>query len=171
MSQATCIDCAQAHVTVVASRPVPAFASQNARAAASEATALYDRGWFCGEAVLKVVNARAPRPLPDSVVRLGSGFCEGMGGAGCTCGALAGAVMAIGLLRGREEATEEWEPSFDASRELHDWFHESFRASCCRTIVRPFGGMEGEGRHEHCAAITGATAGRVVELAESHGWL
>lgn len=172
MSDTVCTEC-EASVVKGALRvaTMPEFASARATEAARAAARLYDEGYFCGEAVLKVVNALAPEPLPPSLVRLGSGFCEGMGGAGCTCGALAGGVMAIGLLAGRESAGDAWEPSFFPSGALHDRFKATFKAGCCRTIVRPFGGMEGAGRHEHCAIVTGAATGWVIEIAEQQGWL
>jgi C_GCAxxG_C_C family probable redox protein len=172
VTQSACAECEErAVVALVAPTTMPTFSSAKAARAANEAASCYDEGYFCGEAVLKVVNSLAPDPLPPSLMRLGSGFCEGMGGAGCTCGAIAGGVMAIGLLAGRESASEPWEPSFHPSRALHDRFRMAFRASCCRTIVRPFGGMEGAGRHEHCAVMTGAATGWVVEIAEENGWL
>ena len=150
---------------------MPEFASKRAALAAQAAADLYDEGYFCGESVLRVVNELAPEPLPPAFMRLGTGFCEGMGGAGCTCGALAGAIMSMGLFAGRESLADPWEPSFFPSGALHDKFRSAFKASCCRTIVRPFGGMEGEGRHAHCAVVTGAAAGWVVEIAETNGWL
>jgi C_GCAxxG_C_C family probable redox protein len=150
---------------------LPGFSSARATHAAEEALELYGDGLFCGETLLKVINELAPSPLPASVVRLGSGFCAGIGDAGCACGALAGGVMAIGLLAGRESADDDWEPSYYASREFHDWFVAEFSSACCRNIVRQFGGMDGAGRHEHCAVVVGTTAGWVVELAERCGWL
>ena len=172
MFDVACTACPEAVAGTAAPAAVlPGFSSQRAARAAKTASGLYDDGFFCGEAVLKVLNALAPEPLPASVVRLGSGFCEGMGGAGCTCGALAGAVMAVGLFAGRESAAEAWEPSFYPTRELHDRFRAAFKASCCRTMVRPYGGMDGEGRHAHCAVVTGTAAGWVVEIAEQRGWL
>jgi C_GCAxxG_C_C family probable redox protein len=158
-------------VAVARVSEIARFDSQLARDAARDAAELYDRGVFCAEAVLQVVNARAPHPMPDDVVRLGTGFCGGMGGAGCSCGALAGGVMAVGLLAGRNSLDEPWEPSYYPAHELHDRFRRTFGATCCRTIVRPLGGLDGEGRHDYCVGVTGAAAGFVIELAEREGWL
>ena len=172
MANIECLECDENAVkTAARSSELPEFSSERAARAAANAVDLYDEGYFCGEAVLKVVNSLAPEPLPASLMRLGTGFCEGMGGAGCTCGALAGGVMAIGLFAGRESVTDAWEPSFFPAGALHDRFRTAFKAGCCRTIVRPFGGMEGEGRHEHCAVVTGTATGWVIEIAEQHGWL
>ena len=175
MTDTACSSCADGALAdrepVLAHHGLPAFTSERATRIAEEASALYDAGLWCSEAVLKVINEIAPEPLPASMTRLGSGFCEGMGGAGCSCGALAGGVMAIGLLAGRDDVEDEWEPSFYASAFFHDRFREAFGAACCRTLVRPFGGMDGPGRHEHCAVMTGASAGWIVEIAEQNGWL
>ena len=65
------------------------------------ASTFYETGYWCGESVLKTINELAPDPLAGDVTRLASGFCEGFGGSRCTCGALAGSVMAAGLLTGR----------------------------------------------------------------------
>jgi C_GCAxxG_C_C family probable redox protein len=42
-------------------------------------------------------------PLPDAVISMASGFPVGMGGSGCTCGAIVGGIMAIGMFFGRTE--------------------------------------------------------------------
>ncbi|MBG3877941.1 C_GCAxxG_C_C family protein, partial [Desulfovibrio oxamicus] len=55
---------------------------------------LFDtRQLLCAEAVLHAVAETLGGPLsPDQAAALGTPFCQGMGGAGCTCGALSGAV-------------------------------------------------------------------------------
>ena len=53
----------------------------------------------CSEALLLVLNHGFNGGLSsEQAAQLGSGFCGGMGEAGCTCGALSGAVMGLGLL-------------------------------------------------------------------------
>ena len=53
-------------------------------------------GYNCSEAVFTVINDYLNNPMPKEAVCLASGFPVGMGTAGCTCGALAGGVMALG---------------------------------------------------------------------------
>ncbi len=43
----------------------------------------------------------------EIIPRIGSGFAGGMGNTGAVCGAVVGAVMAIGLKRGRGAPTED----------------------------------------------------------------
>ncbi len=135
------------------------------------ASSLYESGYWCAESVLKAVNEIASEPLPPQVTRVASGFCEGFGGSRCTCGALAGAVMAAGLLCGREEPSDAWEPSYDAAGELCKRFVEDERASTCEEVVAPFGDMGAPGRWVHCADLVGRCARWVVEIAEREGWL
>ena len=85
---------------------------------------------MCSEAVLTVINQTFSGGLePDMVIRLTSGLPEGIGGSGCTCGALTGGVISLGLFLGRDK------PGFfnnikimNASKELHDSFKSRFGA-------------------------------------------
>ena len=49
--------------------------------------------FYCSEAIVKAIKDAFALPLPDSAIAMASGFPVGMGGAGCTCGAVAGGVM------------------------------------------------------------------------------
>lgn len=139
--------------------------------AALDASRLYEQGWFCSEAVLKAANDTTGGKLPDQFVRMSSGFCEGGGGARHTCGALVGAVMAVGLLSGRQGPDERWEPSFDATRELFARFEELEQTWSCGEIAERHGGMRHPARWAHCTELCGACAGWVIEIAEREGWI
>lgn len=139
--------------------------------AESTAADLYQRGYHCSEAVVKTVNDLAGHPLPPDVMRLASGFCEGFGGSRCTCGALAGAVMAAGIFSGRRSPDDPWEPTYDAAAELRRRFVEDQEADTCREIVRRIGRMDMPERWAHCSLLVGSCARWVVEIAEERGWL
>ena len=62
-----------------------------------------NRDFYCSEAVLKVLKDSFEAPYGDEIIKLASGFPVGMGN-GCTCGAVNGGVMAIGMFFGRGEA-------------------------------------------------------------------
>lgn len=135
------------------------------------ASELYEQGCHCGESVVKAVNEVAGQPLPPEVMRMASGFCEGLGGSRCICGALAGGVMAIGLLAGRESADEPWDPSYYASAELRRRWVEDQQAETCDEVVARIGGMRLPQRWAHCTLLVGRTARWVVEIGEREGWL
>jgi C_GCAxxG_C_C family probable redox protein len=66
----------------------------------------YEAGYNCAETVLLAVCRAAGRDDP-CIPRVATGFGGGMGRQGEACGALTGAVMAIGLLFGRDQADDQ----------------------------------------------------------------
>ncbi len=99
---------------------------------------LFDtRQLLCAEAVLHAVAETLGGPLsPDQAAALGTPFCQGMGGAGCTCGALSGAVAAVGLYRGRPERGAGGAKGRALARRMHDAFRADCGATCCRVLIR-----------------------------------
>ncbi len=120
----------------------------------------------CAEAVLLTLNDAFDGGLsPEMAVRLGSGFCGGMGGAGCSCGSLTGAEMALGLFLAPNLAEGLKEKKFRAvSKELHDRFKERYSATCCRKLLQL--GKEKQGAS--CKALTRGGAELVTELILAH---
>ena len=96
------------------------------------------RGYCCSESVIVVINQGFRGDLsPELALRLGSGFCHGMGGAGCTCGALAGAEVAISLFLGPRQPGGMKAKEFEkVAKEMHDRFRARFAATCCRVLKK-----------------------------------
>lgn len=44
--------------------------------------------YYCSEAIVRTINDEFGLGYPEEVVRLASGFPLGIGGAGCSCGAV-----------------------------------------------------------------------------------
>lgn len=135
------------------------------------AASYYEQRYWCGEAVLKAVNETLGSPLPDDVSRLASGFCEGLGGSRCICGALAGGVMACGMVTGRSGPRDAWEPSYDAAGELRRRWTADQKAESCDEVVRRIGDMDDPRRWAHCAELVGHTARWVIEILDEGGYL
>lgn len=135
-----------------------------AEAARHKAEQLYADGqFFCSEAVFLVANAYLGHPVPDEMVRLASGFPVGIGTSGCTCGAIAGGVMALGLRYGRTEAGAPMPGMLETAKELHDRFISRRKSTCCRVLTK--GMTLGSPEHlKHCVRITGEVAADVIEL-------
>lgn len=145
-------------------------------AALAEATELragelYSQRFWCGESVLKSVNEAVGLPMDPQFVRLASGFCAGYGGSRTSCGALAGAVMAAGLLCGRRDASDPWEPVWEFAGELERRFAADQDAVTCAAIVERIGEMGDDARWEHCTGLTGRCARWVIEIAAERGML
>jgi C_GCAxxG_C_C family probable redox protein len=93
---------------------------------------------FCSEAVLCVLNQGLRGGLPpDTAIRIASGFSEGIGGAGCMCGAFGGALMALGLFLGRQGLNGRGSKRVQArGKDLHDLFRSKFGSTCCRVLTK-----------------------------------
>ncbi len=154
---------ARAQATPCATQPV------GVRAELLAAT-YYQGGLHCGEAVVRAVNELAQHPLPDEVFRMASGFCEGISGSRCTCGALGGGVMAMGLLGGRTGPQDPWEPIWHATAQLRERFAQDQGTTLCDPICESRGGMDHPARWAHCAKLVGRSARWVVEIAEENSW-
>lgn len=97
------------------------------------------KDYCCSEAVIVALNSAFEGGLDESqAAALGSGFCHGMGGAGCLCGALAGAEIMLGLLLGprREGGMEKKTFQSKVAMPMHDVFKELYGATCCRVLKK-----------------------------------
>lgn len=125
----------------------------------------YSQGdYYCSEAVVKAVVEGFGCEIPHEIVAMASGFPVGIGGAGCTCGAISGGVMAIGYFFGRSEAkSDRVLKSMSLSKELYDGFISKNRNSCCKILTR---NMQ-KGSEEHlcqCVQLTGEVTEAVAKI-------
>lgn len=131
----------------------------------AQAEEYYRKGeFYCSEAVVKTVVEELGIDAPAEAVKMASGFPVGMGGMGCTCGALTGGILTIGLVYGR---TEGKDPSVDRamalSAKLYQIFCQRHKVSCCKVLTK---GME-KGSKEHmeqCIAFTGEMAYETAKI-------
>lgn len=116
-----------------------------------------DGKYLCSEAVLSAVNKVLECGMPEEYIRLTSGFPVGMGGGGCSCGALTGGQCAIGLVYGRKKPGGSNKKIMKLSKELHDKFREQYGSACCRVLIKDykFGSKE---HKERCTRVTGDIA-------------
>lgn len=139
----------------------------NANAMRVRSEELYRSGKFlCSEAIVHTFNEALGMPLPQEAVKMASGFPVGMGNlaeGGCTCGALSGGIMVLGIVYGRSNPGEDAPDMLDKARELHDWFRADKGSTCCRALIRhvEFGSAE---HIEQCVSFTGDVAERVAEM-------
>ena len=93
---------------------------------------------MCSEAVLSVLNQGLGGGLPpDVAMKVASGFPEGIGGSGCTCGALTGGVIALGLFLSQSNSNPAGRrKTMAASGRLHHDFKSHFGSTCCRLLIK-----------------------------------
>ena len=93
---------------------------------------------MCSEAVLSVLNQGLGGGLPpDVAMKVASGFPEGIGSSGCTCGALTGCVIALGLFLSQSDSNlAVRRKAMAASGRLHHDFKSRFGSTCCRVLIK-----------------------------------
>jgi C_GCAxxG_C_C family probable redox protein len=116
-------------------------------------------GLSCSEAVLVVLDRGFGGGLGvETALAMGSGFGGGLGGAGCVCGALSGAVAALGLFLGPGRWSDHDKKEFrKLVAGLHDRFHARSGSTCCRQLIADFRGKRTERKH-FCGDLTGWAA-------------
>ena len=71
----------------------------------------------------------------DVIPQIATGFAGGIGNTGAVCGAVAGAVMAIGLKQGRGETMEEIMGNLAVVREFRRRFEAEMGTISCRELT------------------------------------
>ncbi len=141
----------------------------NAGALRTEAEQLYrSKALDCSEAVVHTLNRALGAPLSADALKMASGFAVGMGGldrGGCTCGALTGGVMMLGLLYGRSTAFGSAPLVLAKSKELRDWFVAENGTTSCRALVQG-SDWSSPCRLEQCVRFTGAVTAKVAEMVQ-----
>lgn len=66
----------------------------------------FSKGYNCTECVLEAVLNHIDTGLPKEVQKVATGFGGGVGLYGDTCGAITGAVLAVGTVHGRSDLPE-----------------------------------------------------------------
>ena len=130
-----------------------------------QAEAYYrDMDYYCSEAIVKTINDQFGIGYPESIVKLASGFPIGMGGSGCTCGAVAGGVMALGMVFGRIKAKDgQVKHCMALARELHDKFRKRHGCLCCRILIKDMVLASPE-HMDQCVAFTGEVAEETAKI-------
>lgn len=125
-----------------------------------------DGDFYCSEAVVKAIRDQYLPEFPDEVIAAASGFPVGMGGAGCTCGAVSGGVMALGLVFGRSTAKDKRvKKCMQLAKELHETFRKQNASLCCRVLTKKV--RHGSAEHiDQCVRLTGEVAAEVARIIE-----
>ncbi len=127
---------------------------------------LFNSGQFyCSEIVVKIIRDTFCPSVPDEIIAAASGFPVGMGGGGCTCGAVAGGVMALGLVFGRTRPEEKVQSAecMKYARELHDRFRKENKSVCCRVLTKNMLADSPE-HQKQCAELTSEVVKIVIEI-------
>jgi C_GCAxxG_C_C family probable redox protein len=120
--------------------------------------------FYCSESIVKTIKDEFDLPISDDIIKMASGFPVGMGGSGCTCGAVVGGIMAIGLFFGRTEPKDEKvNQAMALSKELHDTFKDRHKCLCCRILTKDMT-LGSEKHMKQCIYFTGEVAEEAAKI-------
>ena len=125
-------------------------------------TYFYKGGLNCAEATLRCLIEENVIDAPPETVRMMTGFGGGMQ-RGTTCGAVVGAVAALGWATGRTEPEQAREPSAKAVRAFLREFENSFGTLNCRELQAAYvkeHALKSEGMYRSCTVFVE----RAIEL-------
>ena len=125
-------------------------------------------GFYCSEAIVSSIRKNIDPDMPAELVKAASGFPIGVGRAKCMCGAISGAVIALGYFFGRSDPTTITDPKSQKCMELAYEIQESFRKNhqgtlCCHIHIKGMDLSSGEHKKQ-CVAFTGEMAHKTAEV-------
>lgn len=95
---------------------------------------LFSSGMYCAESVLQAV-AEAHGQEDPLIPKIATGFCGGVSRTSGMCGALAGGIMALGLLTGRSSPQESKDQCYALTHHLVCRFREKFGSTQCTDLL------------------------------------
>lgn len=100
------------------------------------AVALFEQGFTCGQAVLAAFAERHGLGR-EAALRIACAFGGGIARTGSTCGAVSGALMAIGLEHGRTRVEDEAarEKTYAAALAFLEQFRREHGSDVCRELL------------------------------------
>ena len=102
----------------------------------NRATELMAEKYVCSESVLLATCEAFGIEIDEKVIpRIAYAFAGGVGNTGSVCGAVAGATMAIGLVKGRGETMEEMFSILGLAAEFRKRFEAEKETINCRELT------------------------------------
>ncbi|MCL2852389.1 MAG: C-GCAxxG-C-C family protein [Defluviitaleaceae bacterium] len=125
-------------------------------------------GFYCSEAIVSSVRKNFDPNMPVELIKSASGFPIGVGRSKCMCGAISGAIIALGYFFGRNEPSPGTDPRSGKCMELAYELQDSFRKNhqgtlCCHIHIKEMDILSGEHKKQ-CVAFTGEMAVKTAEL-------
>lgn len=112
----------------------------------AEANELFRSGFNCSQAIVAVFSEEYGFPA-ETAIRMAYPFGRGMGGCGCTCGALTGAMMVIGMKYGvagqpemkygaaGQDETDNKKLAREKTRRLIEFFENEHGTTLCNDLT------------------------------------
>ena len=128
-----------------------------------EAAEYFNNGYSCSESMIKWAIDEGL--VSEDLLAVATPFSGGMG-AGCLCGAIAGAQMIIGAQFGRDNKAGNDNTARIKAKELIQKFLETHKATCCRVLTKGLD-MGSPERKAHCTNMVDDCENIIKELLNS----
>lgn len=126
------------------------------------AASYFAAGKNCCHSVLLAANDLWSLEVSKDLLDATRFFGRGMA-SGCSCGALIGMEMALGVIQRRTRSN--FKPR--TAKQLHDEFVKTFGASCCRVLQKKQSLLKMNSR-EKCQQLTAEAAGILYEIVSDY---
>jgi C_GCAxxG_C_C family probable redox protein len=130
----------------------------------------FDSGYYCAESVIRSIAGHYGAD-PDLLTKVATGFCAGVSRTSGMCGAVSGAIMAIGLIKGRTSPEQPVYPVYILVQRLLDSFAKEFGSINCGHLVgcdlnRPEGQtwFKENDLRSRCSNFTGQATRMALEI-------
>jgi len=122
-------------------------------------------GFYCSEAIIASIRKNIDPNMPEALIAAASGFPIGVGRSKCMCGAISGAVIALGYFFGNEKSKDgASQKSMELAHELQESFRKNHQGIlCCHIHVKGMDLANGEHKKQ-CAAFTGEMVAKAAEI-------
>ena len=131
---------------------------------------LFESGYGCAESVLLAVCES--KDLESALIpRIASGFCGGVSNTNGMCGAVAGGILALNIVYGRDNANESKDINYQKVQQFQKMFSEKFGSINCTSLTdcdlstdvghQKFKDLN---VHQKCSDFTGEATRMVLEL-------
>ena len=128
-----------------------------------KAAEYFNNGYSCSESMIKWAIDEGL--VSEDLLAVATPFSGGMG-AGCLCGAIAGAQMIIGAQFGRDNKAGNDNTARIKAKELIQKFLETHNATCCRVLTKGLD-MGSPERKAHCTNMVDDCEYIIKELLNS----
>jgi len=121
-------------------------------------------GFYCSEAIVSAIRKNFDPDMPEALIASASGFPVGVGKSKCMCGAISGAIIALGYFFGRKNGETDNAKVMELSHELQESFRKNHLGTlCCHIHIKGMDITTGEHKKQ-CVAFTGECAQKAAEI-------
>lgn len=127
----------------------------------------YKAGYNCAESVFRAFCEELPLNVAADALRVAAGFGGGIYSKEGPCGAATGGVMALGILAGRTDPTQDKKPMKELAKDYVEQFTGNFGALSCGCLNRHEPNTPEQ--KENCHAITAQGAALLMRFITERG--